>query len=168
MGVAKSLNDSSASTVFTKTRVLVGGVSLVTLISIAAVSSSAYQRDLQRSSVETDHRTEDDINTKIQSDPLTNPTASATSVPNGAGGVDSFLETNNGGTTTRQYTTTTNTDNGTTSQQHTYTTNIDGSSAIDINLNSEQSTTASSNSRSTLDLNINTQSETSSSESESD
>jgi hypothetical protein len=142
-----------------KKQVLVGGISSIAVIMAAAAGTAALSNsDSQslNSSSRTNNTSETKTEVKISDDQLN---ATSTTIPPEDVVSESYAETDDGQSKTRQYSTTTQDKSGnTTTQEHSYTTNIDGSSAVDINLNSSSSSTGSANSNSSVDVNVNSSS----------
>lgn len=140
---------------FSKKHVLVGGISSFAVI-VAAAGTAAYSnsnsQSLEKSgatSNTTETKSEVNISDgQFDTNVVTSPAEDVVS--------ESYTETGDGQSTTKQYSTTTQDQNGNkTTQEHSYTTNTDGSSAVDINLNSSSTSSGSVNSSSSVNVDVN-------------
>lgn len=152
----------------TTSRVFVGGISSLAVILVATAGTGAFQSSEQSSVEKTE--TNSSVESSVDIDNFLEP---SDQVPLSESHSESYTQSSDGTSQTRQYRSVTQDENGNqTTQEQTYTTNIDGSSAIDINLKSTSSSTSSTsssssasvNSDSSVRMNVNSRSEVRSSD----
>lgn len=159
MSAMRDEQSSSKNASFVSSRVLIGGISSVGVVMLSAVGITA-SNSLKTSEVSnfSQSRTGAESNITIETALPVDTTEPLTPVE------ESFTQSSDGNSSTKQYRTTTTDQNGNqTTQERTYTTTIDGGSAVDINVNSNITSTGSSNSNSSVKLNVSSSSKVSSS-----
>ncbi|MES2876578.1 MAG: hypothetical protein V4678_03860 [Patescibacteria group bacterium] len=159
MRVRQQFGKLGSNKELTKKHALIAGASSIAVIVLAAAGTAAFN-DSNSQTVNSSSRTHESTKTNTKVD-ISNDQLNAKSTTTPAEDVvsESYTETGDGQSQTKQYSTSTQDENGNrTTQEHSYTTNIDGSSAVDINLNSSSSSTGSVNSSSSVDVNVNSSS----------
>ncbi len=158
VGIVRSIKE------LTKKQALIGGISSFALIAATTAGSTAIN-DSATQTVDNTSKLNESTKSTTKVD-ISNGqlNVESTTIPPENVVSESYTETGDGQSTTKQYSTTTQDQSGnTTTQEHSYTSNIDGNSAVDINLNSNSSSSNSVNSSSSVNVNVNSSSKVTSS-----